>query len=279
MPRVRMLVPSTQERAVGQRAGLVGQHPPVGAALAERLQRRQALHRVEELLAECLECALPLARRARRCARAPRDGATRVNSAAPSITLATGTSQNAMKAKIASGAQAAIDTCGRYWPKKVCSCSTPSIIDSITPPVRSRAEPGRTERDDLVVKAARAASPAPAPRCGARSWCARGRARRAAGSRRACRPAAPPVRRSVPRGTAGRGTGRGRRSARCRWRAPAGQAGCPARSATRRPLVMRHSLRSKCTNPSRDSVAILGVLVGIAQTRYFQPLLSYIERR
>ena len=64
-------------------------------------------------------------------------GATRVNSAAPSITAATGTSQNAMKAKIASGAQAAIVTCGRYWPKKVCNCSTPSTIDSITPPVRS----------------------------------------------------------------------------------------------------------------------------------------------
>ncbi len=60
-----------------------------------------------------------------------------MNNAAHSITVATGTSQNAMKAKIASGAQAAIDTCGMYWPKKVCNCSTPSMIDSITPPVRS----------------------------------------------------------------------------------------------------------------------------------------------
>ena len=30
-------------------------------------------------------------------------------------------------------------TCGTYWPKKVCNCSTPSTIDSMTPPVRSPA--------------------------------------------------------------------------------------------------------------------------------------------
>ena len=54
---------------------------------------------------------------------------------------------------------------------------------------------------------------------------------------------------------------------------------CPARSATA-------DRWSSATVSDRNaqiallrSVAILGVLVGIAQTRYFQPLLSYIERR
>ena len=64
-------------------------------------------------------------------------GSTSENSAAASITSATGTSQAAITAKIASGAQMAIATCGRYWPKKVCNCSTPSTSDSMTPPVRS----------------------------------------------------------------------------------------------------------------------------------------------
>ena len=53
-----------QERAVRQCARLVGQHPAVAAALAERLQRRQTLHRVEEFLAERLERILPHPRRA-----------------------------------------------------------------------------------------------------------------------------------------------------------------------------------------------------------------------
>ena len=66
-------------------------------------------------------------------------GAINVTSAKTSITAATGTSQNAIKAKIASGVSTAIDNCGTYWPKKVCNCSTPSTIDSMTPPVRSPA--------------------------------------------------------------------------------------------------------------------------------------------
>ncbi len=52
-----------QERAVRQCARLVGQHPAVAAALAERLQRRKTLHRVEEFLAERLERVLPRPRR------------------------------------------------------------------------------------------------------------------------------------------------------------------------------------------------------------------------
>ncbi len=61
----------------------------------------------------------------------------RVKRAESSMTTATGTSQKAMKAKIASGAAMAMATCGMYWPKKLCNCSTPSTMDSITPPVRS----------------------------------------------------------------------------------------------------------------------------------------------
>ena len=64
-------------------------------------------------------------------------GRTSVSSAATIITAATGTSHQAMKPKIATGATIATATCGRYWPKKLCSCSTPSTIDSMTPPVRS----------------------------------------------------------------------------------------------------------------------------------------------
>ncbi len=66
-------------------------------------------------------------------------GAIRVTSAAVSITVATGRSHQAMKAKIAIGVSTAIDNCGMYWPKKLCNCSTPSMIDSMTPPVRSPA--------------------------------------------------------------------------------------------------------------------------------------------
>jgi hypothetical protein len=60
-----------------------------------------------------------------------------VNRAAANITVATGTSHQAMNTKIATGAHIAIVTCGRYWPKKDWSCSTPSTIDNMTPPVRS----------------------------------------------------------------------------------------------------------------------------------------------
>ena len=73
-----------------------------------------------------------------------------MKSAATSITAAIGTSHQASTAKITNGAQAAMMSCGRYAPKKVCNCSTPSMTDSITPPVRSVAEPRRAERGDAV---------------------------------------------------------------------------------------------------------------------------------
>ncbi len=63
----------------------------------------------------------------------------RVTRAATSITVATGASHQTIKPKIASGVSVATDTCGRYCPKKLCSCSTPSTTESITPPVRSPA--------------------------------------------------------------------------------------------------------------------------------------------
>ncbi len=79
-------------------------------------------------------CRVRDARPERSCTTA---GRTRVTRAPASITAATGTSQKAMKAKIATGAATAIATCGRYWPKNVCNCSTPSTMESMTPPVRS----------------------------------------------------------------------------------------------------------------------------------------------
>ena len=62
MPRVSMLVPSTEEGAVGQSARLVGENPAERTALAECLQCRQSLNRIEELLTERLERLLTLAR-------------------------------------------------------------------------------------------------------------------------------------------------------------------------------------------------------------------------
>ncbi len=50
-----------KERTVRQCACLLRQHPAIAAALTERLQRRQALYSVQELLAERLERELPLA--------------------------------------------------------------------------------------------------------------------------------------------------------------------------------------------------------------------------
>ena len=66
-------------------------------------------------------------------------GAASVTKAAISMTVATGRSHHTMNRKIAIGVSAATQTCGRYWPKKLCSCSTPSTSDSMTPPVRSPA--------------------------------------------------------------------------------------------------------------------------------------------
>jgi hypothetical protein len=75
------------------------------------------LHRIKELLAERLKAACRW-REALAVLRCTVAGRTRVNSAATSMTEATGTSHQAMKAKIAKGAQTAIVTCGSYWPKK-----------------------------------------------------------------------------------------------------------------------------------------------------------------
>lgn len=89
------------------------------------------------------------ARLARRSSMCTAIGPNNANNAATRNTSAVGTSQKAMTAKIANGAAAAMATCGRYWPKKVCNCSTPSTTVSITPPVRwlaNQAGPSATMR-------------------------------------------------------------------------------------------------------------------------------------
>ena len=136
-PRVSTLSASTQNVLSRQRARLVGQHPAVGVALAERLQRRQALHRVEELLAERLEraCRARDARPERSCTTA---GSTRVNSAATSMTsgdrhVPEGDEGEDRQRRGRWRSPPAACT-GR---RSVCNCSTPSTIDSMTPPVRS----------------------------------------------------------------------------------------------------------------------------------------------
>ena len=91
-----------------------------------------------------------------------------------------------MKAKIASGAQAAIDTCGRYWPKKVCNCSTPSMIDSITPPVRSAPNQAGPRATILSYSRPRSAScTRAAVRCAimVRRWSSQARSRMATSGR------------------------------------------------------------------------------------------------
>jgi len=126
------------QRGVAQLARPLRQPAAIGRTLAERLQGRQALDAVEELEPKDLRarCRPWLERRSmwRKTV-----GPTRVTSAKASITAATGTSQKAIKAKIARGVSTAMQSCGTYCPKKVCNCSTPSTIDSMTPPVRSPA--------------------------------------------------------------------------------------------------------------------------------------------
>ena len=220
-----------QERAVGQRAGLVGQHPSVGAALAERLQGRQALHRVEELLAECLEGALTLARR--------RAGALVHNPGCHQ-----GEQCGAQHHRGDGDIPERHEGEDREWRKggdrhlrDVLAEEGLQLLDAVDDRQHHtagtlRAEPSGTERDDLVVEApaqrflharrgavrdhgAHVVEPGPQQDRGERAH----QRHHQFGA-------------SAPRGTGGRGTGRGRRSAQCRWRAPAGQAGCPARSAT-----------------------------------------------
>ncbi|MNX47722.1 hypothetical protein D3C86_782800 [compost metagenome] len=89
------------------------------------------------------------ARLARRSSMCTAIGPKSANRAAARKTSAVGTSQNAITAKIANGAAAAIATCGRYWPKKVCNCSTPSTTVSMMPPLRwlaNHAGPSATMR-------------------------------------------------------------------------------------------------------------------------------------
>ena len=64
-------------------------------------------------------------------------GAHRVNIANPNISAATGKSKDESHAKTTRGVMAATRSCGTYSPNQVSSCSTPSIIESSTAPVRS----------------------------------------------------------------------------------------------------------------------------------------------
>src|SRR4029453_2937234 len=50
---------------------------------------------------------------------------------------AVGTVNQAMPGKISSGVSAATANCGKYCPRNVSNCSTPSTIASTTSPVRS----------------------------------------------------------------------------------------------------------------------------------------------
>ncbi len=81
-------------------------------------------------------------------------GRDRVSKAKTSITAATGTSQKAMKTKIASGVSTAMQSCGTYCPKKRLQ-----LLDAVDNRQHDAAgalagEPGRPERGDLVVEPA-----------------------------------------------------------------------------------------------------------------------------
>ena len=65
-----------------------------------------------------------------------RKGKINVNRANARKMYAVCTSNAAMKAKINGGVSAATASCGKYWPKKVSNCSTPSTRDITTSPVR-----------------------------------------------------------------------------------------------------------------------------------------------
>ena len=81
---------------------------------------------------------------------------------------AVGRSSKAMKPKMISGVSAATSSCGRYWPKNVSSCSTPSTRLR----ARRRSAAGRSGRARAPARggtAARAAGPSSRRRSGWRS--------------------------------------------------------------------------------------------------------------
>ena len=181
-------------------------------------------------------------------------GMTRMNKAAASMIAATGKSHQAMKAKIATGAQMAMATWGRYWPKKVCNCSTPSTIDSITPPVRSapnQAGPRaviwsnrRPRRDCCTSAATRWAIIV-------RAWSSTPRSRMAA--------AAPPSGQASVAAGSPRNTPAMNRPRKAKRAIPTPRASRPRMTEDtirpRMPRVMLHSFRSKCMGSAGRGVS------------------------
>ena len=233
------------QRALRQRARLVGQHPAIGAALAERLQRRQPLHCVQQLLAERLERPLPLARRLagalvhhrRRGQGEQRRGQHH------------GGDRHVPERNEGEDRQRRADR-DRHL-RQVLAEERLQLLDAIDHRQHDaagalRAEPRGPERHDLVVQPAAQhvlhAHRGPVRDHGAHVIQPRPQHDRHQRRRPAGRSASRPVR----RGTAGRGTGRGRRTARCRPPAPAARARCPARCVRADRPSCRHNLMSKC---------------------------------
>ena len=154
MPRVMTLVESTRIVVSDSCARALGEPAAIGGALAERLQGRQALHRVEEFRAEALHRLLARHGRVPPSILLKTAGATRVTSAATSITAATGTSHHTIKAKIASGVSAATADLRHVLAEKALQ-----LLDAVDHRQHDAAgalagEPGRPQFGDLVVELA-----------------------------------------------------------------------------------------------------------------------------
>ena len=229
MPRVRMLVPSTEEGAVGQSARPVGKDPTEGTALAEGLQCRQSLHRIEELFTERLERLLTLAR----CqAGTLMDDGRRHESEQRGAEHHSGDGEVPVRHE---GEDCHRRAGGDRDLGNVLAEEGLQLLDAVDDRQHHAAgafgtKPYRAEGDDLVVQphAQRLlhAGCGTVSNHGAKVVEAGAQQNRSEDADQGD----DQLRRSVPRGTAWRETGRGRRSARCQRRAPAGRAGCRGRS-------------------------------------------------
>ena len=201
------------ERRVRQSARLGAEHRAVRLALAERLQGRQALDRVEELLAERLERVVPPLGRAAglamHCRRQEQREQGRAQHDGGDGEVPPGDEEEDGDGRAQSDRRPAANTGRRTF--AIARRHRPSTAS------RRRFVPRRTRRapePGPCRTGARAAPPARGSRCCARPWCGRGRARNAARSRRRSPAGRAPGRATTRRGRRRPGSGRGTRTVR-----------------------------------------------------------------
>ena len=212
------------ERVARQREGALGQAGAECPALPERFQGRQALHPVEELLAKSLEgaragaagAAVERVHRHRCDQRGDRGDQQHGRDRHVPERHEHRRSRTARRPRSRAAARIARRRSAAARPRR--------STDSITPPVRSRREPGRPEALDLLhqfrTQPFLHCAGGAVGRDGARVVEHRAQPDR---GHRAAAPARSPPARGHPR-TPAPANGRGRRSGQCRRPAPAGRA-------------------------------------------------------